>query len=133
MKRTKMVFIVYSVVLVLAAVAVRHVGVGVGFCLFRSATGIPCPGCGGTRVAWLLMQGRVGEALCLNPLSVAVVVAMGVGWLWLLVDCCRGIPTLLTQLKKPWRWWVTLVVVVVIVVVWVRNICHEYNALGVCL
>lgn len=36
-------------------------------CPMRLITGLPCPGCGGTRAALLILQGRVQEAFRMNP------------------------------------------------------------------
>jgi hypothetical protein len=49
-------------------------------CAFRSALGIPCPGCGMTRAFLLLAQLRLGEAFAANPASPALVAVMGI-WL----------------------------------------------------
>jgi hypothetical protein len=43
-------------------------------CPFRTLTGIPCPTCGGTRASLALLDGRLIDALRLNPLVTA-------GWL----------------------------------------------------
>lgn len=45
-------------------------------CPIRFITGIPCPGCGGRRVVEALLDGRIVDALCINPLSVLLVVIM---------------------------------------------------------
>jgi hypothetical protein len=34
----------------------------VGPCLFRTLTGLDCPGCGGTRMVWYLLRGNLPEA-----------------------------------------------------------------------
>lgn len=39
------------------------------FCPFHRLTGIPCPGCGGTRTAKLLLSLNFHEAFSTNPLS----------------------------------------------------------------
>ncbi len=39
-------------------------------CLFRSATGLLCPGCGATRAAHALLHGDLAAALRLNALAV---------------------------------------------------------------
>lgn len=36
-------------------------------CLFRQLFALPCPGCGLTRGTLLALDGRIGEALALNP------------------------------------------------------------------
>jgi hypothetical protein len=42
-------------------------------CAFRGATGLPCPGCGGTRATVSLLRGDVVGALAWNPLVTVVV------------------------------------------------------------
>ena len=44
-------------------------------CLFRAATGLPCPGCGMTRAVLLLLQLRFDAALAAHPAAPAVVAA----------------------------------------------------------
>lgn len=43
------------------------------YCPFRRITGIPCPLCGTTTAAVLLVRGRLVDALQVNPLGVLVV------------------------------------------------------------
>ena len=38
-------------------------------CLWHTATGMPCPGCGTTRAILGLLQGRFSAALAFNPLA----------------------------------------------------------------
>jgi Protein of unknown function (DUF2752) len=37
-------------------------------CMFRTLTGLACPGCGSTRALHQLLHGHVGNAFTLNPL-----------------------------------------------------------------
>ena len=41
-------------------------------CFLREATGIPCPGCGGTRAFRALVSGNLWEAFHFNPLATIV-------------------------------------------------------------
>jgi len=41
----------------------------VALCRFKSRTGVPCAGCGGTRALRLASEGRFGEAFSANPLG----------------------------------------------------------------
>jgi len=50
-----------------------------GPCLLEAWTDVPCPTCGGTKVAWLFGQGRILAALAVNPL-VAVALLVLAGW-----------------------------------------------------
>lgn len=44
-------------------------------CVFRTVTGLECPGCGSTRALHALLHGRIGEAFRFNPLLFAVMIA----------------------------------------------------------
>lgn len=57
-------------VLIFLLLAVSNEAFGAG-CAFYRQTGLYCPGCGGTRAALLLVQGRIFDSLqhnCLCPL-----------------------------------------------------------------
>lgn len=54
-------------------------------CLFRSVTGLYCPGCGGTRALKYLLRGDIGRSLWYHPLVgyMAVVMLLEfLGWIW---------------------------------------------------
>jgi hypothetical protein len=56
-------------------------------CLFRTATGLPCPTCGASRAALSVLSGHPGRALVYNPL----VCAGGAVFLaWLLARLASG-------------------------------------------
>jgi hypothetical protein len=48
---------------------------GLTTCAFKSATGLPCPFCGGTRAAQALLRGELSRALYLNVAALPAVVA----------------------------------------------------------
>jgi Protein of unknown function (DUF2752) len=74
-------------------------------CVFKSATGLACPGCGLTRATHHALHGRLGEAARFNPLLFAMV---GVA-LCAVPSVVRGRkPRFVTQ---PWFGWVTVIVV----------------------
>ncbi|MCU1371702.1 MAG: hypothetical protein JWO77_2896 [Ilumatobacteraceae bacterium] len=52
--------------------ALRTVGVHGPACPFRAATGVPCPGCGMTRLADAVAHGRIGDAVGHDPAGVAI-------------------------------------------------------------
>lgn len=56
-------------------------------CLFRKLTGFECPGCGMTRAAHALLNGRIAEAFAFNPVGMILLpvalIAIGlevIGW-----------------------------------------------------
>lgn len=52
----------------IVAEVLRIAGQGGYPCLFHIITGLYCPGCGGTRAAILLLNGRIIESIYYNPL-----------------------------------------------------------------
>lgn len=70
-------------------------GIGTPVCFLREFTGIPCPGCGGTRALLKLSKGDFIGAVALNPL--AVLAAGGAG---ILGAYCAGV---LISYWKPLR------------------------------
>ena len=59
-------------------------------CLLASTTGLPCPGCGGTRAFMALIHGEVLESVIYHPLLIPVAVILGINFvLWLL---CEKVP-----------------------------------------
>ena len=46
-------------------------------CLFRTLTGLECPGCGSQRALHALLHGRTAEAIALNPLLAVALPVMG--------------------------------------------------------
>lgn len=60
----------------LALLAMTGFILGFPICLFRSVTGIPCPGCGLTRSAIALFSGKVDASLMFHPLIFALMVGV---------------------------------------------------------
>jgi hypothetical protein len=76
-------------------------------CSLRATTGIPCPTCGTTRAAIALLDGRLGDALAVNPLmtvaALALAAASAFAPLWVLSG--RALP----RPGNPPRWlWLAL-------------------------
>ncbi len=72
---------------VLALVVVGAVGLaahaaGIVLCPVRRFAGIPCPGCGSTRAAMLLLRGEFAAAAAMNPLAVALFALAPAWWLF---------------------------------------------------
>ena len=83
---------------VLAVVVVRNVPLEfwgtVLPCPLRSATGIPCLGCGLTRALYRLAQGDVTGALHANPLGALVFVGLLLWAFWTLLRAVFPLPEL---------------------------------------
>jgi hypothetical protein len=59
-------------------------------CLFRQATGLPCPSCGTTRAIEALAVGDVGRAASTNPFGILLALAMVAFPAWIAVDLFRS-------------------------------------------
>lgn len=85
-------------------------------CMFREVTGIPCPSCGSTRGVLAVMDGRVLDALTLNPLMAMGFVTFLAGgaiaplWAWR----TGRVP----DVEHPLPMWVRISIVLVILANW---------------
>jgi len=61
-----------------------------GLCPFRALTGLWCPGCGGLRAVNDLTHLEFGPAVSSNVVVVALVLVVGVAFLWWLPRRWRG-------------------------------------------
>jgi hypothetical protein len=61
-----------------------------GFCVFRSVTGVPCPGCGGLRAVNDLAHGHVAAALASNGYAVLSLAGLGLWWVAWVAARLRG-------------------------------------------
>lgn len=97
------------------------------FCFFSNITSIPCPSCGATRSMALILEGKLWEALKMNPLGIAVMVAMAGFPLWMLYDLVLGEPTLHKTFRKAEtivrRKWVAGLLILLALANWAWNIC----------
>ena len=91
-------------------------------CPVKKFTGLPCPGCGGTRALVTLLHGHLLDALYINPLSVLLIVFAVIAPVWLFVDCYRGTHTLQRVMKGRWSIPVICIVVIIIIANWIWNI-----------
>ena len=74
-------------------------------CIFRSATGLWCPGCGLTRGLHQLLNGHVAAALGYNLfLPLAIVAAVLGWWSWLRISWDRQPVSLPDWLMRPLVW-----------------------------
>ena len=91
-------------------------------CLFKAATSIPCPGCGGMRSASLLLRGDIPGALAVNPLSVAVILFIAVSAGWLSIDIVRGRDTYWRIFRTQWSRRAIVLAIAAVAANWVWNI-----------
>lgn len=91
-------------------------------CIFHSLTGIPCPGCGTTRVWQYLMHGEIYNALYTNPVSLVLEVAFVVCVAWMWIDSIRGTKTHYKVMHASIKPWFIVLVVLVTMANWYWNI-----------
>jgi hypothetical protein len=89
--------------LVVVFLLVKPAGTEATLCLFRNATGLPCPTCGSTRAALAVADGRLLEAVVLNPLM-TIAIFVGVVWLTVRVGFARRIQLDLTRPARGLAW-----------------------------
>jgi hypothetical protein len=61
-----------------------------GVCLFKGATGVPCPSCGTTRSVGSLVEGQPLAAAAYNPFGIILALAMVIFPPWILFDRVTG-------------------------------------------
>lgn len=95
-------------------------------CLFKTATGIPCPSCGSTRAVLALMAGNVHEALLLNPFGFVIALVMLLAPVWICYDLASKETTLFdfyccleTWVRKPA---IAFPLVLLVIINWIWNI-----------
>ena len=85
---------------------------GPNLCLFRAATGYPCPACGSTRALAHLFHGHLWESLLVNPFGLLVLLLGIPAFLLLMADALTGTRRFEQTLghidriarSKPWIW-----------------------------
>jgi len=97
-----------------------------GFCMFRSITGIPCPGCGIGRASILITQGELWEAFLTNPLSIPFAFAASAAIIWFAIDLIRKKETLLPLLTQKMKWPYFIVLLTAIAGVWGWNVVKAF-------
>lgn len=77
-------------------------------CIFKRATGVPCPSCGSTRSVNALLHGHWDEIIRYNPLGIFTLVLVSVACIWSVADVVKGSQSLyvkgqtwLAAIKKP--------------------------------
>lgn len=94
-------------------------------CLFKTITGIPCPGCGGIRSTKCLVDGNLLEALYINPLSVIVNIFILISIFWLLYDIIKKKDTFFKAMKTKWKTKYFIIAIIIILINWIWNIYKD--------
>lgn len=72
-------------------------------CMFKSITGLACPGCGTTRAGLALLDGNISAALGTNPLGIITIVLLTLSTLVFAYDVFTQEKILLTTAQKTER------------------------------
>jgi hypothetical protein len=104
---------------------------GINACLFKAATGLPCPSCGSTRSVLALMQLHFGDALYANPFGYIIALAIILLPVWVGYDLAVRRRTLydfylaceLTIRKR----WVAVSLILLVAANWAWNI-YKYTS-----
>jgi Protein of unknown function (DUF2752) len=93
-------------------------------CLFKLATGLPCPGCGMGRATIALFHGHFVDSLYYNVLCIPFTLAVWTLLLWMGLDLLRhretAYPFLMRRASLP----LSLLLVALIAANWALNIFH---------
>ena len=102
-------------------------GSGMGICIFKHITGIPCPSCGSTRAVKALLHGDFIGSIVLNPIGILVAVIMIVLPVWLIVDITQNKQSLYlfyrrfeNFVRKPG---IAAILIILVVANWIWGIC----------
>jgi len=94
-------------------------------CLFKSATGIPCPGCGMSRASIFLMDGQYINAFRMNALIYIVSLIVVVILIILIVDLMFKKQNFkkIKKLKISFKY--QIIIFFVIILNWINNIINN--------
>lgn len=92
------------------------------FCLFKSITGIPCPGCGMGRATLSLLKGNIPLSFSYNILCIPFTLAITVSLFWLSVDILRKKETFYKFIKQEISNKYKFLLIAIIFIDWTINI-----------
>jgi hypothetical protein len=92
------------------------------FCPFHQLTGIPCPGCGGTRAALEIIDGHFENAFHINPLAPFVILFFLILIISAWIDLLFKTNIVRVVMFKRWPRYIIIPVVGLVIIVWMRNI-----------
>jgi len=91
-------------------------------CIFKLATGIPCPGCGMGRATLELIKGNFAEAFHYNILSIPFSILIVIVFIWLVIDLLIRRETFFIFIGKEMRFSYKIVILLILAVDWAVNI-----------
>ena len=100
---------------------------GLGTCMFKAGTHVPCPSCGTTRAILLMLHGDVWGSLHLNPIGALLLFALVVIPFWILTDIILKAESLhrwymTTERALKQNAWISVPLIFLILVNWFWNI-----------
>lgn len=94
-------------------------------CLFKKATGLPCPSCGSTRAVVDLLNGQFWEAIHHNPLGLLIFIILLVAPVWILIDLIFKNESLYIFFNKLIAFieqkWVAITLIILVLINWFWN------------
>lgn len=94
-------------------------------CPFKAITGIPCPGCGGTRALQSILNGDILHALYINPLSCLLICFLCILPFWAFYDGYKQKDTLMKALRTPWPKPYLIILICILLANWIWNIIKQ--------
>lgn len=104
-------------------------GQGIGVCLIKHTTNIPCPSCGSTRSILSLLEGNIPEAFAFNPIGIVLFMVLIITPFWIVYDLLFRKNTLLNNYLRMEVWLrrksVYIPAIMLIFVNWMWNIYKD--------
>ena len=95
------------------------------FCIFKLATGIPCPGCGMGRATLEIMKGGFVSSFQYNILCIPFTFTIFISLVWLLIDVLQSketfFPFINSKIRLPYK----ILLFSLIAISWIINIIHQ--------
>lgn len=120
-------WVLVAPLMIVGVASARWIGSSLPTCLFHQQTGLHCPGCGATRAALALGEGKVGVALQNNFLFVFWVLFGGA---WIVLSATRErFPEVKWLRPFQWRlWFLWAILAALFVFTLLRNVSgFEWN------
>lgn len=95
-------------------------------CPFKYITGIPCPGCGGSRALIYLLNGDIKEALHMNPLTCLILLCSPILMVLFFFDCIHNTQRVKNILLfKTDNKYIRYGIYCVLILNWIHNIYYQ--------